>query len=405
MVELTVPLTRTRESNSGRYDSEVVFVTVVAIVTRYGALAMGRPRSNPQSHAALRVKDPLQRAHLFQTRFSRERRDRPHSSIDLHGIRFALAVHASNCPSRCGGAARVRAGARQWLSQGQAAVEERRPYESFATRPAKHSLHRISARCRNSGSATRSSGRRASRLPAARSAASPADMLGPRPGARRRPAMGAAAGVAGVDGTGTTSPGLVAEPGPSVSFGGGREVRCEVVLSAERHHRTGRSRCGGEALGRAIPCGAADHQQVDARCGIADRPASTIEPVRELVQARRSTSTRSSTMFTRASAGRLAFDDAFRGLPRGSFYSPFPSAFRFPLYALGELLPAGLAVPFLEGPGRDFAFDEELRELAALCLALERHGAPIVAPHAPQTRWTSLAAATRSSLTACPPRT
>ena len=43
------------------------------------------------------------------------------------------------------------------------------------------------------------------------------------------------------------------------------------------------------------------------------------------------------------------------------------------LHALGKLFAAGLAIPLLEGFGRDFPFDEELGELSALRLALERH--------------------------------
>jgi hypothetical protein len=42
-------------------------------------------------------------------------------------------------------------------------------------------------------------------------------------------------------------------------------------------------------------------------------------------------------------------------------------------HALGELLAAGLAVPFLEGLIGDFALHEEFGELAALGLALEGH--------------------------------
>src|SRR6266550_7238324 len=40
---------------------------------------------------------------------------------------------------------------------------------------------------------------------------------------------------------------------------------------------------------------------------------------------------------------------------------------------LRQLLRSGFAVPFLEGLRRDLALDQELRELASLCLALERH--------------------------------
>ena len=48
-----------------------------------------------------------------------------------------------------------------------------------------------------------------------------------------------------------------------------------------------------------------------------------------------------------------------------------------PANPLRQLLPAGLAIPLLEGPPRNLAFDEQLRELAALSLTLERHIGPL----------------------------
>jgi hypothetical protein len=45
----------------------------------------------------------------------------------------------------------------------------------------------------------------------------------------------------------------------------------------------------------------------------------------------------------------------------------------FTLHMIRELLAAGFAVPFLERLRRDFSLDEQLRELAPLRLALERH--------------------------------
>src|SRR5262245_39855034 len=50
---------------------------------------------------------------------------------------------------------------------------------------------------------------------------------------------------------------------------------------------------------------------------------------------------------------------------------------RLGLHALGEPGASRLAIPLLEGLGRDLTLDEELGELAALSLTLEGHRQPL----------------------------
>src|SRR2546422_11450045 len=61
---------------------------------------------------------------------------------------------------------------------------------------------------------------------------------------------------------------------------------------------------------------------------------------------------------------------------------------RFRVDAFGKRLAAGRAVPFFVRLVGDLARHQELRELAALCLALERHSAMLcLSPSGPDLRW------------------
>src|ERR1041384_74001 len=55
---------------------------------------------------------------------------------------------------------------------------------------------------------------------------------------------------------------------------------------------------------------------------------------------------------------------------------------------LREAFAAGLAIPFLEGLRRNLPLDQQLREFAALRLALERHGRIVTELIGPSSRCT-----------------
>jgi hypothetical protein len=68
----------------------------------------------------------------------------------------------------------------------------------------------------------------------------------------------------------------------------------------------------------------------------------------------------------------------FRGCSRLPFRLRLLSRSSLARDPFREFLAAGLAIPFLERFVRDLSLDEQLRELAPLRLALERHPASAV---------------------------